>query len=175
MLPVKDPVPALPISVGYEVTLDHLVAVTQLGQRGLNRLGLMVGVVAGAVGLIALLVGVDWLIGLLMIIFGAALMLVIRFALFERLVLGRMARSVVGIRSTAVVGDEGVTFESELGTTHLAWSSLTEVRDGRDIIILVRDRLPIAWIPDAAFQRPEQRRQAVDFMRSMLQPTTHRD
>ena len=82
----------------------------------------------------------------------------IRIWLFQR-----VGRSMMGKSTEVVVDDEALRMRSELGTTDVPWSSLTRVRSNERVVIFVRDRLLVGYVPASTFASPEEHAAFVRF------------
>jgi hypothetical protein len=111
----------------------------------------------------------DWTFGPALVIFGllTLAMTVVRGP--ERWLVNRRGRSVIGGTSELVFGEDGVAFASPQATGRIAWSALTGVREDARTVILLRDRILVAYAPAAAFGPPERRAEIVGYIRSRIE------
>ena len=58
-------------------------------------------------------------------------------------------------------GEGGVDFASPQATGRIAWAALTDVREDARTVVLLRDRILVAYAPVAAFGPPERRAEVV--------------
>lgn len=88
--------------------------------------------------------------------------------LIARILLRRRMRTLTGQQGRAIVDARGVHLENPLGSTEVPWSSLTGILDDRREVVLVRDRMHVAYMPVSAFASPAQRAEIVAFARERI-------
>lgn len=66
------------------------------------------------------------------------------------------------------IGDDGIHCQGPLGTSHVPWSSLTEVRSNESTVIFVRDRLVAAYAPAASFSGAAEQAEVVAYSRDRI-------
>jgi Bacterial PH domain len=111
---------------------------------------------------------IDLFNGLFILVFSALMLITTRFALLDRLFGRRRARSVLGQPIQLDIGDDGIRSQAPQGTTHIPWSSLTEVRSNERTVIFVRDRLLLAYAPAVSFASVAEQAEVVVFSRDQI-------
>jgi YcxB-like protein len=116
----------------------------------------------------ALLSLVNLLLGLFVLIFSALVLLTTRLDVLDRLFGRRRARSVLDQPIELNFDDDGIVWHGPQGTSHVPWSSLTEVRSNERTVIFVRDRLLVAYAPASAFANDAERADVIAFSRDRI-------
>jgi hypothetical protein len=158
----------------WVLSVDDYVAATRLLQRNFNRFGTAAGVIALALGLTTAVIFGDVVAGLLAIVAGAGALLVASTPLFDRWRAARLTRSVVGDEVGFIIDAEGISGTMVTGTSRVSWSAVTEIRSDERVIVVMRDRIPIAWMPTSAFASRAEREAVLAFMRSKTAASTGR-
>jgi membrane-bound ClpP family serine protease len=147
----------------FVITQGHLVDFLRLMQKNLNRIGTVAGIVLILAGLYFLVTGSPG-IGIFEIVVGVMMILAAQTPYFDALRARLLARSVIGTRAELDVSERGVDIRNAGASSHVEWSALTGVRVSDDIIVLVRDRRAISWIPTSAFGSAADRQRALAFV-----------
>ena len=100
---------------------------------------------------------------------GALTALAAQTRYFDRWRARRHLRSLLGTRATFEMDDSGVLVETVTISGHIPWSAVTELRANDRILVLMRDRVPVAWIPASAFSSAAELDQVVAFMPSKIE------
>lgn len=178
---METPVP--PFTLRYELTPDVFLDASALAQAGIFRL-IRVAIV-GLVAVAVFIAAVAFLLDDLSLLWFTVFILVMAglvFALTQgrwlmRWSMRRSAGSMLGGMAEVVVDNEGITTVTPLGKGSVGWSQLTGVRENERTVLFVRDRLPAAFVPAAAFDSPDLRTAVVQFARERIaasrsEPTT---
>jgi hypothetical protein len=75
----------------------------------------------------------------------------------------REGRSIFGSTLELEIDDDGLHASGITGSGVVPWSGMTEVRQDARTVLFMRDRIPIGYIPSAAFESPAQRAEIVEF------------
>lgn len=152
--------------IRYIQTFDEAIEAGRFFQARLFRWSY---VVLGA-GLLlgALIAPVNLPVGLPIIFACGMLIVMMRFAIPERLVGRRQARSVLDRPFELALGDEGITWNGPVGTGHIPWAAISEVRANARMLLFVRDRLLVAYAPASAFASTEERAGVIAYSRRQI-------
>ncbi len=134
----------------------------------LRRRMTFLSLVALAAGAVLVLVG-DWTFGPALVMFGLLTLALTVIRGPERWLINRRGRSVIGGTSELVFGEDGVDFASPQATGRIAWAAMTDVREDARTVVLLRDRILVAYAPVAAFGPPERRAEVVAYIRARLE------
>jgi hypothetical protein len=107
-------------------------------------------------------------VGLFILFFSALMLLTTRLDVLDRLFGRRRARSVLDQPIKLDVGDDGILWQGPQGTSHIPWSSLTEVRSNERTVIFVGDRLLLAYAPAASFASAAEQAEVVAYSRDRI-------
>lgn len=125
--------------------------------------------------LLAVVVGIAIAIVLTnLIVFGAVLAIIGVITLvvsgdpIQRWLLQREGRSVLGGFTDIHLTDEGITSRTPLGEGSIPWAAVTAVRESERIVVFMRDRIPIAYIPDSSFESPARRAEIMAYARERM-------
>ena len=137
---------------------------------------LSVGVLAGVIFTIS---GASFVLPITL--FCAAMLLMARFSVMDRLVSGRRLRSLIGRGMELVLNHDGIAWTGPLSTGQIPWASVTEVRANNKSVLFVSDRLLLAYAPANAFATSDAQaavvayaRREVDAARTDPDPATSR-
>jgi Bacterial PH domain len=111
---------------------------------------------------------INLFVGLFILIFSALMLITTRLAMLDRLVGRRRARSVLGEPIQLQIGDDGIDWQGPQGTSHVPWSSLTEVRSNERTVIFIRDRLLLAYAPVTSFATAAEEAEVVAYSRARI-------
>ena len=152
--------------IRYIQTFDEAIEAGRFFQARLFRwyyvvvdAGLLVGAFIAATNLP---------LGLPIIFACGALFVMMRFAIPERLVGRRQARSVLDRPFQLALGDDEITWNGPVGTGHIPWAAISEVRVNARMILFVRDRLLVAYAPASAFPSAEERAGVIAYSRRQI-------
>jgi hypothetical protein len=119
-----------------------------------------------AIGAFVSLINVS--IGLFILVFSALMLITTRLDVLDRLFGRRRARSVLDQPIQLSLGQDGIVWEGPQATSHIPWSSLTEVRSNHRTVLFVRDRLLLAYAPAASFRSAVEQADVVAFSRERI-------
>ena len=154
--------------IEFEMTADGIAEASKLFQRRQYLLIGAAGVFELAIALVLIAVGAELLIALMVGVVGLFSLALTQTPAILQWRIRRMARSILGTSAKAEVDSAGFTFTNEQSSGRVEWSGLTEVRENDRVVLLMRDRLPYAWIPVSAFGSPDRRDEIVGFMRTRI-------
>ena len=80
----------------------------------------------------------------------------------------REARSLIGRGHETGFGDDGLHETSPTGTGVILWSAITDIRENDQVVLFMRDRLPVVYVPVSAFETPAQRAEVVGYARERI-------
>lgn len=125
--------------------------------------------VLGAGLLVGVLIALTNLpLGLPIVFACGTLILMMRFAVAERLTGRRQARSVLDRPFELALGDVGISCNGPMGTGQIPWTAITEVRANARMVLFVRDRLLVAYAPASAFALAEARAGVIAYSRRQI-------
>jgi hypothetical protein len=107
-------------------------------------------------------------VGLFIMAFCGLMLITTRLELLDRLIGQRRFRSVLGQPIQLSLGEEGIFWEGPQATSHIPWTSLTEVRSNEQTVLFVRDRILLAYAPAASFATAEEQAEVVAFSRERI-------
>ena len=87
---------------------------------------------------------------------------------FDRWRVNRYARSLLGATASFGIGPTGIHSDTGGMTGDIEWSSATGVVDTGKVVVVTRDRMPMAWIPASAFSSDAERLEVVTYMRRAI-------
>ena len=152
--------------IQYEMTAETAVAAMKLAHTSTFRLVWIAAFVALAVGVVCLLV--DFVFGaVIMVSLGAATALV-GFNPVQHWLARREGRGVMGDVHEIRLGEDSLHYETPIGTGLIPWSSITDIRENDRIVLFMRDRVPLAYVPGSAFETPAQRGEFVGYARERI-------
>ena len=87
-------------------------------------------------------------------IIGLPLFWLVGIPLLMRASTGRLLRNTPGFQGelTYVATDSGLTMESAVATTQLAWSAFTKATESADFVLLFQNKQMATFLPKAAFE-----------------------
>jgi hypothetical protein len=138
-----------PYVIEHTLTAADVVEAGRLARRGLMRVGRLIGALLLVVGAL-LVVVVDWLIGVVAMGAGAATLWTAAFPTVDRWLAGWQLRGVLGGSASSVIDAGGIDFVNPHLSGHIEWSNLTHAVENDRILLLMRDRTPVAYIPVSA-------------------------
>jgi hypothetical protein len=152
--------------IRYIQTFDEAIEAGRFFQARLFRwsyavigAGLLVG---------ALIAPTNLPLGLPIVFACGALIVMMKLAIPERLVGRRQARSVLERPFELALGNEGITWNGPVGTGHIPWTAITEVRANARTVLFIRDRLLVAYAPASAFALVEERAGVIEYSRQQI-------
>jgi hypothetical protein len=151
-------------TIGVEDVVDYL----RIVQRRLNQVSAVAGAVLCLVGVTLIVTGVDPLTGVVALVAGLLTVGAAQTRYFDRWRVRRGARRIVGTRASFEIGDEGLLAETATITGRVPWSSVTALRANERILVFMRDRLPVAWIPTRAFASEADLSATTQFIREHI-------
>jgi hypothetical protein len=157
---------APPDVITYTYSFEDALEACRFFQPSLYQwylLGLGLGVLCGA---ILVLYGL-WF-GLAIALFCAALLVMARLAVMDRLVARRRVKSLIGRRVELALDDDGIAWNGPISTGQMPWASVTEVRANVKTVLWIGDRLLLAFAPAQCFATPDQRDEAIAYSRRQL-------
>jgi hypothetical protein len=155
--------------VSYSYTFEDALEAGRFFQARLYRWYLVtlgIGLLAGAMLMIN---GVRF--GLTIVLACAALLLMARFAVMDRLFARRRLRSLIGRKMALELSDHGIAWSGRISTGQMPWTSVAEVRANAKTVLWVGDRLLLAYAPAKAFPTPEDRFEAIAYSRRQVAAT----
>jgi hypothetical protein len=147
----------------FVITQQHLVDFLRLMQKNLNRIGAVAGIVLILAGLYFVVSGTPG-IGIFEVVIGVMMIVAAQTPYFDALRARLLARSVIGTRAELDVSESGVDISNAGKSSHVDWSALTGLRVSEDIIVLVRDRRAVSWMPTSAFASAAERQRALAYL-----------
>ena len=88
--------------------------------------------------------------------------------LFDTWRVKRSLKAIIGTRAQIQVGDTGIHIENAGNKGSAEWSEISELKVSDAIIIPMRGRLPLGWMPTDAFASTDSRDAALAFMREQI-------
>ena len=143
-----------PDTVRWTTTLDDLVDSSHLMAGGLRRVVALVGVAAGAWGVLTIASG-DVAFGVFLVGYGLVDLALVFVRPVERALLGRRARHLVGRAWEVAATDDGLALRQAGATGTLGWAAITSIREDARTIVVVSGRSVRYGIPKRAFASPE--------------------
>jgi hypothetical protein len=157
-----------PYAIEHPITAADAVEAARLARRTMMRVGKAIGAVVMAIGIVALVL-FDWFIGVTVLAVGGATLGTATLPHLDRWLAGQQLRGVVGGRARSVIDADGINFENPQISGRIAWSSLTHLLENDRVLVLMRDRALVAYIPTSALGA--SRDEIVAFMRDRIAPT----
>lgn len=154
--------------LSFEMTAEGILEASKLLQRRQYLLVGAAGVAELAASVLMFVFGSDPVLASLVGLFGLLSLAFTQMPAILRWRIRRLARSVLGTTAKVEIDSTGFTFSNEQSSGHVEWSGLTAVRESDKIVLVMRDRLPYAWLPASAFGSPERRDEIVSFMRAQI-------
>jgi hypothetical protein len=151
----------------FEIKADHLVDFLRLRQATLNRVGGIIAIGLVAVGIYFITQG-DRPLGAFEIIVGIGMLITSQTRVFDSWRVKRSLKAIIGTRAQFHVDESGIHIENAGQKGEADWSAITELKVSDAIIIPMRGRLPLGWIPTDAFASAEARTAALEFMREQI-------
>jgi len=151
----------------FVIKPDHLVDYLRLRQATLNRVGGIIAVALVVVGIYFVMNG-DPILGAFEIGVGSIMLVTSQTRLFDSWRVRRAGRAVIGTRAQFKVDESGIHIENAGQTQDVDWPAITELKVSDAIIVPMRDRMPVAWMPTEAFASGTARDQAIAFMREQI-------
>jgi hypothetical protein len=158
-----------PYQVTFSVEIDDFVAASRLLRRQPITTGILFGLSAIGIGAATVLITGAMAAGVLAVIAGAVGVVVFGSGVLDRRMAAHETRSFLGMPVTMEIGDEGVETTSATGSSSLPWTALTHVVADERVIVLMRDRVSMAWLPASVFASPVDRHAALAFMRGRIE------
>jgi hypothetical protein len=151
----------------FEIRADHLVDFLRLRQATLNRVGGIIAIGLVIVGVYFVVSG-DRILGAFEIVVGSLMFVTSQTRVFDTWRVKRAAKAIIGTRAQFRVDESGIKVDNAGQSATAEWASITELKSSDAIIIPMRGRLPLGWIPTDAFASPEARADALRFMREQV-------
>ena len=152
--------------IRYKQTFDTGLEAGRFFQTGLYR---RVYLASGAGLLVGgLLMSQNLSLGLTVLLFSAFMLVTTRFAVMDRLFGRRQFKSVIGRTIVLTLGDDGILWEGPQATSHIPWSSITEVRANPRTVLFVRDKMLLAYAPTASFATPSERAAVIAYSQRQI-------
>ena len=147
----------------FVITAEHLVDFLRLRQRTLNRVGAIVAVGLVIAGIYFAFSG-DRVLGAFEIIVGILMLITSQTTIFDSWRIKRAGRKVIGTRAQLTAAADGITIQNAGMSSHVDWAAITELKVNDRIIVPMRGRLPVGWMPTDAFASPGEREAAIAYM-----------
>jgi hypothetical protein len=151
----------------FVITQDHMVDFLRIMQKRVNVIGTVAGVVLIVAGLYFVILGSPG-VGVFEFVIGVLMILAAQTPYFDRLRARLSARSVIGTRAELDVTERGVEIRNAGKSAHVDWSSVTGLRVSEAIIVLMRDRRAISWMPTSAFASTADRQRALAYLQERI-------
>ena len=151
----------------FEITTAHLVDFLRLRQQTLNRVGAIVAVGLVVAGVYFAFTG-DRVLGAFEIIVGVLMLITSQTTIFDAWRVKRAGRSVIGTRAQLKAEEDGITIQNAGVASHIDWTAVTDLKVNDRIIIPMRGRLPVGWLPSDAFASTAEREAAIAYMRDHI-------
>lgn len=161
-------VPQRPYRATFKLAAGDLAAASRLVRRRPILGGIAFALGAVAVGALTVLVTGEIAAGVLAIVGGVVGLVVFGLGVMERLTARAEMRSFAGMPVTFEFTEEGVSTVGGTGASSMPWSALTHVEANGRVIVLMRDRVAMAWLPTSAFASAAECQAALDFMRARI-------
>lgn len=152
--------------IPYTYSFENALEAGRFFQARLYRWYVVVlglGLLAGAIVAVYNLT-----LGLQIVLFSAAMLLMARFAVMDRLFARRRMRSLIGRTMELVLSDDGIAWTGPVSSGHMPWASVTEVRANSKTVLFIGDRLLLAYAPADAFATPDDRADVVAYSRRQV-------
>lgn len=162
----SEPLPAY--RANFPIRLEDYVAATRLLQRGLNLGGVILGLVISGIGVATIAITDATGAGVLALAAGLGLVFLAMTPFLDRWRGAREARSVLGQQATFEIGADGIDSSMSTGSSHMPWSAATHVVSNERVMVIMRDRIPLAWLPTSAFTAPGEADSVLAFMRARI-------
>lgn len=150
----------------FEFTAETAVAVMKLAHTTTFRLAWIAAFVSFAVAVVCLLVG---------FVFGAVIMLGLGLSTallgldpVQHWFARREGRGVLGEIHEIRLDEASLHYQTPMGTGLIPWSAITAIRENDRIVMFMRERVPLAYIPASAFESPAQRAEVVGYARERI-------
>lgn len=147
---------APPFEIEFTITIDDFVAYLRLLQHTLNVVGVMLGLAVLVVGGLIALLAQDLFTGLWTLLIGLLFVVLAGTEFLDRFRVQRNARSLIGTVAKLKFDEEGITADTASGSGNVPWSAVTQLKQNDRVIVIRRDRIPVAWIPKRAFETTEE-------------------
>jgi hypothetical protein len=134
----------------FQTTAKASADAHALARVGLARIDLIVDTAALVLALILLVTG-NVVLGMVVASLAGLSLIDSRFHALQRFLIGMRYRSLLGTTTEVTIADDGLRFESPLGSTFFPWSSITRVRSNSKTVAFFRDRVLLGYIPSSAF------------------------
>jgi hypothetical protein len=151
----------------FVITQQHMVDFLRIMQKNINRIGTVAGVVLILAGLYFVITGAPG-VGIFEIVIGVLMILSAQTRYMDALRARLMARAVIGTRAELDVSERGIDIRNAGASSSVDWSRITGLRVSDEIIVLVRDRRAITWMPTSAFASPADRQRALAYLRARV-------
>jgi hypothetical protein len=152
--------------VSFVITSDVGSDAAQLAYRSLFRNVRLIALAGLIVGAVFIFLGSP---EFAVVVFAASVAtLIVGSGPVQRWMAGREIRSVIGSSVAMTIDEEGIHARSAIGTGEVPWISMTEVREGPRTVMFMRDRVPVGYIPESAFESPSQRSDIIQFARARM-------
>ena len=151
----------------FEIRADHLVDFLRLRQARLNRIGGIIAVALVAVGVYFVMSG-DRTLGAFEIVVGSVMLITSQTRVFDNWRVKRAAKSIIGTRAQFEVDESGIKVANAGQQVSAEWSEITELKVNDAMILPMRGRLPLGWMPTDAFASAEARDEALSFMNERI-------
>ena len=163
-------------ALDFTITAEHMVAFLRLRQQTLNRVGGIVAIALILVGLYIAWSG-DLLLGAFEVLVGSGMLITSQTTLFDAWRVKRAGRRVIGTRAQLKVDESGIDVRNAGLSSKVDWASIIDLKVSDQIIIPMRGKLPVGWMPTDAFESEAARDSAIAFMRdqiarSQMEPST---
>jgi hypothetical protein len=155
--------------ISYAYSFDDALEAGRFFQARLYQwyvVALGLGFLAGAILMINGLA-----FGLTILLFCAALLLMARFAMMDRLFGRRRIKSLIGRGTELALSDDGIAWNGPISSGQLPWASVTEVRANDKTVLWIGDRLLLAYAPARSFATSEERDEAIAYSRHQVAET----
>jgi hypothetical protein len=154
--------------IAFEITVDGFVEFLRWRQRRLNIAAATVAVALLSFNLLSLALGTPIEFALFFSFPAVLLLIFVVTPWADRWRVQRAARSLLGTTATCRIGPTGIDGDQAGMTSHVDWGAITRVVDNGRVVVVMRDRLPVMWIPASAFASNQERDEVVNFMRDAM-------
>ena len=151
----------------FVITAEHLVDFLRLRQRTLNRVGAIVAIGLVLAGIYFAISG-DRVLGAFEVIVGILMLVTSQTTVFDSWRVKRAGRRVIGTRARLKAHERGLTIENAGMASEVDWQAITELNVNERVIIPMRGRLPVGWMPTDAFASVADREAAIDYMKDRI-------
>lgn len=161
---MSDPGP--PFTISFELKRDDLVDYLRLVQKNLNKIAVGAGLVGILYGAYMAWSSSDVVPGAVLAAMGAFLILVSVTPYADRLRARTVGKRIIGTQQTFTIDEGGISSSAAGGTGRAAWSTVDNVLESAETLVLRRGRLTKIWMPKRALGTPEEADPILEFIRA---------